>query len=346
MKRPVYWLSSVAALVVFASACGDGDGDSKFRNGNGGNGGNGGSGGGIIIPGAGGVLGDGGPQGGSGGGFPIGPDGIPIGFTKADIGAWKLGARITSGGSAGSGSGGSAGSGTGCGSVLTGLVRDFKRGDRAGGHPDFQTFEGDGLEGIVEQDLPADRKPKYFGTEPHIDEADDNQQHTTTPANFRQWYVSDDDVNQTFLLHLFLERQSDGKYTFESNAFFPLDGAGFGDEGLDNGETPPVLHNYLFTTEVHTEFRYKGGETFRFEGDDDLWVFINRKLAIDLGGMHSSLDRTIDLDDAAGRLGITTGNVYPLELFHAERRRVHSNFRIDTNLEFVNCGTVVPEPPE
>jgi fibro-slime domain-containing protein len=342
MKRPMYWLSSVALFVLLAPACSDSEDDGGFDpNGRGGNG-NGGTAGIIINPGTGGVLGDGGPRGGSGGGFPVGPDGFPIGFTKADIGGWKLGDRIT--GAAGSGSGGSAGSGTtGCGSVLTGVVRDFKRGDQGDGHPDFQTFEGDGLEGIVEQALGDDRKPTYVGTEPHFD---GSQQHTTTPANFRQWYISDDDgvINQTFRLHLFLARQPDGKYTFESDNFFPLDGAGFGDQGLDNGETPPVLHNYLFSTELHTAFRYKGGETFRFEGDDDLWVFINGRLAIDLGGMHSELEETITLDSAAGQLGITVGNVYSLELFHAERRRVHSHFRIDTNLEFVDCGTVVPDP--
>ncbi len=347
MKRPVYRLSSVAAFVVFASACGDSEGDSKFPNGKGGNAGNGGNGGTIFLPGVGGAVGDGGPQGGSGGGFPLGPDGIPIGFTKADIGAWKLGARITSGGNAGSGGGGgSAGSATGCGPVLTGVVRDFKRGDQSGGHPDFETFQGNGLEGIVEPQLPDDRKPRYSGTEPHRDEGDNNRQHTTTPENFRQWYLSNDSVNQTFLVHLFLVQQTDGKYTFESNAFFPLDGAGFGTEGLDNGEEPPTPHNYGFTTELHTNFRYKGGETFRFEGDDDLWVFINGRLAIDLGGMHVEMEDTINLDAEAGRLGITTGNVYALELFHAERHSVHSNFRIDTNMEFVNCGTIVPDPVE
>lgn len=346
MRRPVYSLSSVALFIVLASACGDSEGDSSFPNGNGGSGsGNGGTGGTISLPGVGGsTLGDGGPSGGSGGGFPLGPDGIPIGFTKADVGAWKLGARITSGGSGGAG--GSGGSSTGCGSVLTGVVRDFKRGDKAGGHPDFQTFEGNGLEGIVEATLGTDRKPVYSGTEPHFDEEHNNRQHTTTPGNFRQWYISNDSVNQTFLLHLFLVQQADGKYTFESNAFFPLDGAGFGDEGLDNGAEPPVRHNYLFTTELHTQFRYKGGETFRFKGDDDLWVFINGRLAIDLGGMHSELDREIRLDNEAGRLAITKGSVYALELFHAERHTVHSNFRIDTNLEFVNCGTVIDDPPE
>jgi hypothetical protein len=34
--------------------------------------------------------------------------------------------------------------------------------------------------------------------------------------------------------------------------------------------------------------------------------------------------------------------VYSLELFHAERHTDGSNFRVDTNLGFVDCGTVPP----
>jgi fibro-slime domain-containing protein len=46
----------------------------------------------------------------------------------------------------------------------------------------------------------------------------------------------------------------------------------------------------------------------------------------------------------AERLGITPGNDYPIELFHAERHTDESNFRIDTNLTFIDCGIVVPDP--
>jgi fibro-slime domain-containing protein len=126
-----------------------------------------------------------------------------------------------------------------------------------------------------------------------------------------------------------------GVYTFHSNAFFPLDGEGFGNERNN--------HNYHFTTELHTTFTYQGGERFTFIGDDDVFVYINGLLAIDLGGVHPAITGDVRLDDAAADLGIEVGQSYNLDLFHAERHTIDSNFRIDTTMKFDNCGYVVPD---
>lgn len=56
-------------------------------------------------------------------------------------------------------------------------------------------------------------------------------------------------------------------------------------------------------------------------GDDDVWVFINNKLAVDLGGIHGPVSESINLDS----LEIVVGETYPIKIFHAERRTIGTN---------------------
>jgi fibro-slime domain-containing protein len=246
---------------------------------------------------------------------------LPSDFIETEYGGYKLGDASES---ATTGSGGTA-TGGGCGTTIVGVVRDFKRGDRDGGHPDFQTFTGNGEEGIVESQLGGDRKPMYV---------DEDHDYTTTSENFGQWYSNVDGDNEAYAVSFSFEPNGD-VLTFHSGDFFPIDDVGFGNENEN--------HNFHFTTEIHAAFVYQGGETFTFTGDDDLWVFINHRLAIDLGGLHPELSRTIDIDGEADNLGITLGEVYDLDLFHAERHTNESNFRVETNLAFTNCGEIIDE---
>jgi fibro-slime domain-containing protein len=262
-----------------------------------------------------------------------GPYMLPADYTKANKGGFKLGPAVDIGGA---GAPGTAGASSGCGTAILGVVRDFKGKNEMGGHPDFEAYSGSGAsKGIVKATLGDDQKPVYNGTGPIIDAR--NGQQTTSKTDFDQWYRATDKVNKPYLVYFYFE-PNNGVLTFQSTAFYPLDGKGWGD-------TPGSNHNFGFTTEVHTQFTYKGGETFSFTGDDDLWVFINHKLAIDLGGLHPQTNDTILLDRDAEKLGITVGQVYDLDLFHAERHTNESNFRVDTNLAFTNCGTIIDEPP-
>jgi fibro-slime domain-containing protein len=279
-------------------------------------------------------LGDGGGLGGFGG--STAPPIDLMDFVETEVGGYKLGPELTGDDSLDDLGGQSNGSAC---SVIVGVVRDFRPANATDGHPDFDTYEGRGATtGLVEEDLGADGKPVYASVCEAMpdDAACPFGQQTTSRDDFDVWYRSTEGTNRSFALFLNFA-QENGVSTFESNAFFPVDDAGYGDSDDEHG------HNFGFTIEVHTKFRYGGGEHFTFTGDDDLWVFVNGKLAIDLGGLHPAATADLDLDEHAGALGITTGNVYELSLFHAERHFTESNFRVDTTLAFTECGLVGPQ---
>ncbi|AUX41947.1 uncharacterized protein SOCE26_033720 [Sorangium cellulosum] len=206
-----------------------------------------------------------------------------------------------------------------CGSDLIGIVRDFKDS-----HPDFEERVAEDR-GLVEAQLGQDGKPVYAG-------GPEGTVTTSGPEAFDQWFRDVPDVNMAVQVSIPLTSNGDGTSTYDNPDFFPIDDQGFGNEER--------RHNYHFTLELRTKFEYKGGEVFTFRGDDDLFTYINGRLAIDLGGVHGPELATIDLDASAQELGITPGNSYTLDFFFAERHTTESNFRIDTS---IGCFTpVVP----
>lgn len=285
---------------------------------------------------------DGGPRGtmnSDGGGSDLVNSGPPVPITPADLGGYGRGDAVT--GLITAGGGLLAGS-AGCNTVV-GVVRDFKGKNESGGDPDFEAFSGSHpTPGLVATMLGPDQKPVYAstcdGTSAMTSAACPYGQQTTSQANFDLWYRNTPTINQPYLVY-FQFAASGGISTFASSNFFPLDGVGWGDSGTGQDGKQ---HNFGFTTEVHTTFKYMGQEHFTFTGDDDLWVFINGHLAVDLGGLHPSASGTVALDDSAAKLGISPGNNYAMDLFHAERHTTASNFRVDTNFVFVNCGVIIP----
>lgn len=199
-------------------------------------------------------------------------------------------------------------------------------------HPDFgcHMFGNGARPGLVMSAIGPDNKPVYNPNPPPPPNGWNGSNPQITSANtFSEWYNFKDGVNLEIAGELELTEIMPGIFSFNSNMFYPLTDLGFGNNVTPNwsNQTFPD-RNGSFTTEIHTNFIYEPGQTFNFSGDDDVWVFIDGKLAMDLGGLHGPVQGAINLDS----LGLVAGKEYSLDAFHAERCESGSNFRIDTSI--------------
>lgn len=279
----------------------------------------------------------------------------------------------TSGGSlSGSTSGSDSSAGLPNAIALTGVIRDFRERTASGGHADFERQPTRGFGHYVTQvsnNLDVDGKPEFkstgykrtkqakdssgrnvIGARDYIAARSGDQAGTvekveggslTTTENFAQWYRDTNGSNLSVPLAITLVRNpGTNMYTFNdrldptystTGGFFPINGQLMGNSG---GTTP--TQNFHFTYELDTSFVYKRGtgQVFTFTGDDDVWVFIDGKLVIDIGGVHAAVSQTIDVDRCSW---LEDGQRYSLKFFFAERHRTQSNFRIDTSISLENA---------
>lgn len=193
------------------------------------------------------------------------------------------------------------------------------------GHPDFECYTGTTiLPGMVANQLDSEGKPVRVPNSV-----------TYSDSAFYVWFRSNRDYNRTFATLLPMTYQGNGVYRYQSSAFFPMDGQGFVTETCAGQPCEPVRfgHNFNFTTHIVYWFQYKGTEFLEFTGDDDVWVFINERLAVDVGGVHPVQSGSVDLSvpATAAQLGLTVGGIYRVDVFHAERHTDNSNYMLTLN---------------
>ncbi len=249
--------------------------------------------------------------------------------------------------------------------ALVATIRDFKGRDQSGGHTDFEWEPSSGFGHYISQvadTLDAEQLPQFAsvgykvstewmdGTGRNIirprsyitarsgDQAGSASSSTGgalhTDTAFRQWFRDVPGVNlKTEKVLTFVYNSATRQYVFDDTidpafqslgGFFPINGQLYGNYSSTG-------KNYHFTAMLETSFRHQAGagHLFTFRGDDDVWVYVDGKLVIDLGGVHGAVSQTIELD----RLNwLVNGQSYSLRFFFAERHTTKSNFRIETTL--------------
>lgn len=210
------------------------------------------------------------------------------------------------------------------------------------GFPDMQRSFGGGVTtGIVASDVGPDGRPRLNGSRMGnvplagcgntINVPTSN---TCAQANFPQWYrPSPNNTQVAERLTLTETPTGSGTYLFRSNAFFPLTGRGFGAD-----VTTTQNRNFHFTSEIRAWFLYQGNESFTFSGDDDVWVFLNGRLAVDIGGEHGPATRSVNVPSFFAGLPANqrcvVGGRCAISIFQAERQTTGSNFEINTTILF------------
>ncbi|MCQ2055275.1 MAG: fibro-slime domain-containing protein [Fibrobacter sp.] len=199
------------------------------------------------------------------------------------------------------------------------------------------------MKGMVEPTLGANGVPVRAANFPANCKITDHLDYWFLPLTIGQDAIGKTYTNAT-CRDLELKLDNEGYWLGQKNSSSPEKGLFFLDdfEYLDEAKTVKNIffdqldgsrgvgiHNYGFTMKFQAKFVYVPGQKFEFTGDDDVWVYINNRLVVDIGGQHAEVNGSVDLDT----LGLTPGETYPFHIFYVERHTGSSNFKMRTSMD-------------
>ena len=203
------------------------------------------------------------------------------------------------------------------------------------GHPDFSRqhpYSYNDELGIVISELGLDGLPVYNTCE----------KSEITKESFDMWFRDYPGINKTIHKTLTLMPTKNILWCYTSKSFLPLNiNEGFGGDKGNN-------RNVNFTAIMTFYFVYTGNNYLICSSDDDMWVFINGKLAIDLGGLHDDMASKIELSSETksqsvkekefiykynDKFGLIEGQRVEVKIFKAERAFGGSSFTVSSSTD-------------
>jgi fibro-slime domain-containing protein len=234
--------------------------------------------------------------------------------------------------------------------TLYGVYRDFRSANVKNGHPDMQVTPpgGRGVYADIAADtLNAQGDPQLvctghlvsasaadasgrpiIGPKAHLNAKSGDRARTAVVTNggavtsadsFSSWFTDVPGVNTSAAFPITLTN---------TNGVWSVDGDLLTQHVKEPGAGNNKVYSYTFELETNFVYHPEANQYIRAGADDCMWVYVNNKLVIDLGGNHDYAEQYFEMSRLQG---LQAGTRYPVKVFYAERTKGGSRFKLEAN---------------